>query len=81
MPPLASIVDWDGLLRTVLVSITAGLGVTFAFSVAIYGAVRTSELRRDERPLAAGMAAGLMLFGLAVSTAAVTLGVIAMTTK
>jgi len=81
MSPLASIVDWDALLRTVWASMAAGLGVTFAFSVAIYGAVRTAELRRDERPLAAGLAASLMLLGLVVSAAAIALGVVAMTTK
>jgi hypothetical protein len=78
---LASIVDSDALVRTVIASVVAGLGVTLAFSLGIYGAVRTAELRRDERPLAAGAAAGLMVLGLGVSLAAVTLGVIAMTAK
>lgn len=81
MPLLADIVEWEALLRTVAASMVAGLGITLAFSASIYGAVRTVELRRDERPLAAGLAAGLMLLGLLVSVAAIVLGVIAMTSK
>jgi hypothetical protein len=78
---IATIVDWNALLETAWASFAAGVGVTFAFSVSIYGAVRFAELRRDERPVAAGLAATLMLLGLAVSAAAITFGVIEMTSK
>jgi hypothetical protein len=81
MPLQLLVVDWDALLQTAWASIAAGLGITLAFSVAIYGAVRTVELRRDERPIAASLAATLMLLGLAVSVAAIVFGVIVMTTK
>ena len=39
-------------------SVVAGVGVTFAFSVAIWGVGRFAELSRDERPLAAGGGGG-----------------------
>ena len=81
MIPLASIVDGEALLDTVIASLVAGVGVTFAFSVAIYGAVRTAELRRDDRPLAAGGAAALMALGLAVCLAAIGLGFVVMLSK
>ena len=81
MSLLATIVDWHAVLSSVIASLVAGLGVTLAFSTAIYGAVRTAELRRDERPLAAGLAGAMMFAGLAISVGAVTLGVLAMTSK
>jgi uncharacterized membrane protein len=81
MIPLASIVDGEALLETVIASLVAGVGVTLAFSVAIYGAVRTAELRRDERPLAAGGAAALMAIGLGTCLAAIVLGFVVMTEK
>jgi predicted transporter len=81
MGPLATIVDWSALLDTVWASFAAGVGITFAFSASIYGAVRFAELRRDDRPVAAGLAAGLMLFGLLFSLAAIALGVVEMTRK
>ena len=81
MSLLATIVEWDAVLKSVVASLVAGLGVTLAFSFAIYGAVRTAELRRDERPLAAGLAGAVMFAGLAISVGAVTLGVLAMTSK
>ena len=81
MIPFASAVDWDALLQTVWASLVAGLGLTFAFSVSIFGAVRTAELRRDERPLAAGAALALMIVGLAVCAAGIVFGIVVMTSK
>ena len=78
---LATVVEWDALLETVWASFAAGVGVTFAFSVSIYGTVRFVELRRDERPLAAGLAVALAVLGLCVSVAAIALGVVEMTRK
>ena len=78
---VATVVEWDALLETVWASFAAGVGVTFAFSVSIYGTVRFVELRRDERPLAAGLAVTLAVLGLCVSVAAIALGVVEMTRK
>ena len=50
---LATLVDGKALLQTVGASVVAGIGATFVFSVAIWGAARFSDLSRDERPLAA----------------------------
>ena len=45
-------------------SVVAGIGVTFVFSVAIWGVARFADLSRNERPLAAAappLAAALAL--------------------
>ena len=78
---IATLVQSKDLIETVIASVVAGVGVTFAFSIAIWGVGRFADLSRDERPLAAGaeaLAAGL---ALAVVGAAVVAGIIAMTSK
>jgi uncharacterized membrane protein YidH (DUF202 family) len=79
--PLAEIVEGKALLQTIGYSLVAVVGVTIAFSTAIYGTTRAAELRRDERPGAAAAAGLLGAVGLAICVAAVVLGVIVMTTK
>jgi uncharacterized membrane protein len=81
MAMVATVVDWDALLKTVWASAAAGVGVTFAFSLSIYGAARTAEFRRDDRWLEAGLAFALMLLGFAVCVAAIVYGVVIMTQK
>ena len=81
MLPFAEIVETKALLDTVLYSLAAGIGVTTSFSVAIYGAARAAELRRNDRPALASASIALAALGLGVSVLAVVLGVIVMTTK
>jgi uncharacterized membrane protein len=78
---LAEIVETKALLQTVLYSLAAAIGVTTAFSLAIYGTTRAAEFRRDDRPLLAAASGALAAVGLAVCVAAVVLGVIVMSTK
>ena len=54
---MATIVEGKELLETVVASLVAGVGVTFIFSIAIWGVARFADLSRNERPLAAGAAA------------------------
>jgi hypothetical protein len=78
---MATIVEGKELLETVVASLVAGVGVTFVFSIAIWGVARFADLSRNERPLAAGaaaVAAGLALVGV---LAAVVVGIIVMTKK
>lgn len=75
---VATVVDWGALGQTALFALVAGVGVTFAYSLAIVGAARFEELRRDERSLAAGAAAALLAVGVAVSVAAVVVGIVLM---
>lgn len=78
---LATIVDWQTLGEVALASVISVVGVSLAFSLAILGATRMVEMRRDGRGIEAGAYATLMILGLAASGAAVTFGIIVMTTK
>jgi hypothetical protein len=78
---LAIVVEGKELLQTLVASVVAGVGVTFVFSIAIWGAARFADLSRDERPLAAGAAAALAALALVATAAAVVVGIIAMTKK
>ncbi|HEX3239154.1 MAG TPA: hypothetical protein VHR18_03335 [Solirubrobacterales bacterium] len=78
---LASLVEGKELLETVVASVVAGIGVTFAFSVAIWGVGRFADLSREERPLAAGGALAVGGLGLVVVGAALVFGIVVMTSK
>lgn len=78
---LASIVDWETLGKVAAASFVAVVGVSLAFSLAIVGATRMVDMRRDGRQIEAGAYAALMMVGLVASGAAVVFGVIVMTTK
>lgn len=78
---LGVIVDIEKLVEVAIVSLIGGVGVTISFSLAILGATRFVDLRRDGRPIEAGAYAILMALGLAISLAAVAFGLIVMTTK
>lgn len=81
MGMLATIVDTQALLKTVVASAVAGVGVTFIFSLAILGASRFVELSRDSRPAAAIAFGALGVVALLAAVAAVTVGIIVMTRK
>ncbi|MEA2143546.1 MAG: hypothetical protein QOI64_1976 [Solirubrobacteraceae bacterium] len=78
---LAQVVDFDTLGRVAVASFIAGVGVTAIFSLAIHGAVKFVDSRRDGRPLEAAVYAGLTTLSLLGSVAALVLGFIVMTTK
>lgn len=77
----ATIVDWGDLLQTIGASIVAGIGITVAFSVVIWGSARFTDLRREDRPGQAGVALTVSGLALAVVAAGVVFGVVVMTTK
>jgi hypothetical protein len=76
-----SAVDWGALGDVVLASLAAGVGITLFFSLAILGATRFAELRRDNRALGASLYAMLALAGLAATAASITVAIIVMTNK
>jgi hypothetical protein len=78
---IATIVHTDELLQTIVASAVAGIGVTFAFSVGIWGAGQFAELSRNERPVAATAALIVGGFALACVAAAIVVGIIVMTSK
>ena len=77
----AAVVDTGALLKVIAASLVAGVGVTVAFSIALAGAIRFVDLRRDGRPVEAGVLALVAFVGLAVSVAAVAAGILVMTQK
>ena len=78
---LATIVDTQALLKTVIVASAAGIGVTLVFSLAILGATRFAEMNRDGRPVAAAAFGAVALLGLAAAGATVVIGIIVMGSK
>jgi len=78
---IATIVHTDELLQTIAASVVAGVGVTFAFSVGIWGAGQFAELNRDHRPVAATGALVVGGLALACVAMAIVIGIIVMTSK
>ena len=78
---LATIVDTEALLKTIVAAFIAGVGVTLIFSLAILGASRFADLSRDGR-LAGAIAFGaLAAVALLAALVAVAVGIIVMTRK
>jgi hypothetical protein len=77
----ATIIQTTDLLETVIASLVAGVGVTAAFSVAIWGGARFVDLNRSGRPTAAAAAAAIGGLALVTTLAAVVVGIVVMTSK
>jgi hypothetical protein len=78
---IATIVDTKALWETVVAAFVAGVGTTIIFSLAILGAAKFAEANRDGQRVAATMFGALMVLGLLATAAAITFGVIVMTSK
>jgi len=78
---LATLVEGKELLETVVASVVGGIGVTFAFSVAIWGVGRFVENSSNERTVAAAGAALVAAAALAAVGAALVFGIVVMTSK
>ncbi|HEX6667644.1 MAG TPA: hypothetical protein VF081_13730 [Solirubrobacterales bacterium] len=78
---IATLVEGRELLETVIASVVASVGVTFAFSVAIWGVARFADLSRNERPLAAAGAAAVASLALTCVGAALVAGIFVMTSN
>jgi hypothetical protein len=78
---LGTIIDTKALLDVVWVSLAGGVGGTAAFSLALVGATRFSDMRRGGRRTEALTYAVLTGVALAVCVATVALGLIAILSK
>lgn len=76
---IATIVHTDELLQTIIAAVVGGIGVTFIFSVGIWGAGQFTELSRNERPMAATAAALVGGTAFVLVAAAVVLALVVMT--
>jgi len=78
---MATIVQTGDLVKTVIASLVAGVGITAIFSVAIWSGARFADLNRGGRPIAASAAGALGVLALAATLAAVVFGIVVMTSK
>ena len=76
---IATIVQWKELWQTVAASVVAGVGITFAFSLGIWGTGQFAELSRGERPVAATAAGVIAILAFLCVAAAVIVGIVVMT--
>jgi hypothetical protein len=81
MTGLATIVDTSALLKAVVYSFVAGIGLTLAFSLAIMGAARLADAERSGSRLETGAFALLTAASLAVCVGIIIAGIIAMVSK
>jgi hypothetical protein len=76
-----TIVDWSALGKVIVFSLGAGVGITLCYSLAIRGAIRYAERRRDDRSVVAVFYGVLSLAGVAATVGAVVVGIVVMTKK
>lgn len=76
-----TIVETKELLQTVAASLIAGVGVTAAFSIVIFGIARSADMAQNDRPLLAIGAGGLAILAGAAVVAAIVFGIVVMTSK
>jgi predicted RecB family nuclease len=78
---VATVVETKELLETIAASLIAGIGVTAAFSIVIFGVTRSADMARNERPVLATAAGGLAALAGLVVIAAIVFGIVVMTSK
>jgi len=80
-PVLAQIVDVTKLLQTIEAAAIAGVGISIAFSLVIYGFARAGEHRAQSRPVAATAHMAIGFAALAVCAVGVVFGLSTMLSK
>ena len=79
MSPAA--IDAHLLLRVFYTAFVAGVGASLVFSLAVYGIVRSTELRREQRAAAAAGYGLLGAIGLTLTAALIVYGLILLARK
>jgi hypothetical protein len=69
-------IDAHLLLRVLYTAFAAGVGASLVFSLAVYGVVRSNEMRREQRSVAAASYGVLGVIGLALTVALIVYGLI-----
>ena len=77
----ATIIDTTAVLKVVVSSLVAGVGVTAVFAIGIYGAARASDMRRMNNAGAASRYAVLSVVAVAACLAAIAYGIVLTTQK
>ena len=78
---IAKIIDPHAAWQAIWTAAVAGVGVTVVFSIAVLGATRATDLRRDDRAGQAALFVALGLLGFAATIAAVVYAITLITTK
>lgn len=79
MSLVATIIDWTAFGQTVLYAVVAGVGVVFAFSLAILGGARLTDNSHDLGLVGTLGYTALVLIGVGATLAAIVFGIIVMT--
>jgi hypothetical protein len=78
---VAKIIDTSAAWQAVWTAAVSGVGVTIVFSLAVLGATRSTDMRRDDRPGQAAVYVALALVALAATIGAVVYAITLITTK
>ena len=73
---LATIVDSEALVESTVAALVACLTLGVGFSLAVYGAARFADSRREEGGMAGGAAAAFTITALAVCAAVIVVGIV-----
>lgn len=74
-------IDAHLLLRVFYTAFAAGVGASLVFSLVVYGVVRSTEMRREQRTAAAVSYGFLAAIALAVTAALIVYGLILLARK
>jgi len=77
----APIITWSTLIKLVVGALAAGVGVTVSFSLLIYCADRAAQLRRADRPAAAGLFQAAVAMAVLATAAIIAYGLILTVSK
>jgi len=78
---IRGLIDTHALLKVLYASVAAGLSIAVVFSLAILGATRASDLRREGRDGASLAYGVLAAIALLISAAIVVYGLVLVTRK
>ena len=81
LPIADAVVEWDLIFQVIWAALAAGVLVTIAVSLAILGASRAADARRDGDTIDTVIFSALFVLGLAACVGAVVLGIVVMTSK
>jgi hypothetical protein len=78
---IGAAINTHALVKMLYSSVLAGVGVAVAFSLAILGATRSGEMRREHRTGVAAAYTALAAIGLLAAAAMVVYGLVLVTHK
>jgi hypothetical protein len=78
---VAKLIDTHAAWQAIWTAAVSGVGITIVFSLAVLGATRSTDMRRDDRPGQAAMYGAIALVALAATLGAVVYAIALITTK